>query len=93
MSKDHIIAGIDIWSSKIRTTIWIIDEDKKTPHIIWTWVVFSNWIRKWKIVDLKELVDNINSSLEEAETVSWIPVQQAFISISNSQISSFESRW
>jgi len=93
MSKDHIIAGIDIWSSKIRTVIWIIDEDKKTPHIIWTWVVFSNWIRKWKIVDLKELVDNINASLEEAETVSWIPVQQAFVSISNSQISSFESKW
>ena len=93
MSKDHIIAGIDIWSYKIRTIIWVIDEGRPTPHIIWTGVVFSNWIRKWKIVDLKELVDNINASLEEAETVSWIPVQQAFISISNSQIASFESKW
>jgi len=93
MSKDHIIAGIDIWSSKIRTIIWVVDEENNKPHIIWTGVVFSNWIRKWKIVDLKELVENINTSLEEAETASWIPVQQAFVSISNSQISSFESKW
>jgi len=35
MSKDHIIAWIDVWSSKIRTVIAIFDEDKKFPHIIW----------------------------------------------------------
>ncbi|MCD5382840.1 cell division protein FtsA [Candidatus Gracilibacteria bacterium] len=92
MSKDHIIAGIDIGSYKIRTIIGVIDEGRPTPHIIGTGVVFSNGIRKGKIVDLKELVDNINASLEEAETVSGIPVQQAFISISNSQIASFESK-
>lgn len=93
MSNDNIIAAIDVWSSKIRTVVSAIDDEKKTPHIIWLWTSFSNWIRKWKIVDLKELVENINTSLEEAETMSWIPVQSVFISVNNSQIESFESKW
>lgn len=93
MSKDQIIAGIDIWSSKIRTVIAVLDEEKQFPHVIWVGTSFSNWIRKWKVVDLKELVENLNASLEEAETISGIPVQSVFVSLSNSQIESFESKW
>ena len=93
MSNNNLVVAIDIWSFKIRTIIALVEKERDYPHILWMWTSFSNGIRKWNVVSIKDLIDDINMSIEEAETISWMPVQSVFISIWNNQIESIPSRW
>lgn len=91
--SSNIIAAVDIWSYKIRSVIAVTGDEREYPHIVWIWSSFSNWIRKWNVVSIKDLIDNINIALEEAETISWMPIQAVYISLSNSQVESIVSKW
>lgn len=79
------IAAIDIWSSKIRTTIGYFNEEKnKGFHILWVWISASNAIRKGNILDMEEFKDNLDKSLEEAEKMAGEQISGACISLNSS---------
>lgn len=94
MSKNNnLVVAIDIGSYKIRTVVALAEEEREFPHILWIWTSFSNGIRKWNVVSIKDLIADINMSIEEAETISWMPIQSVYISMCNNQISSVSSKW
>lgn len=93
MSGWSVIAAVDIWNFRIRTWIAMLEDDREFPHILWIWTSFSNWTRKWSVVSLKDLISDIEKTLEETETISWIPIQSVYISISNNQIEASNTRW
>ena len=94
MIVNNIITSIDIWSSRIRTIIWYFDsENKDNFHILWIGKSTSNAMRKWNILDMEEFKKNIDSSLSEAEKMSWEQINWAYISFNSSSFEVFKSKW
>lgn len=94
MSFDNIITSIDIGGSKIKTVIWRFDEnDKNKFAVLWVWVVSSNAIRKWNILDMDEFKQNLDKSLEEAERMAGEQVAWAYISFNSSSIEVVNNKW
>ncbi|MCH7507070.1 MAG: cell division protein FtsA, partial [Proteobacteria bacterium] len=94
MSKERVVASLDIGSSKIRTIIAVVDgqQDQATPNVIGVGLSPSLGIRKGHVIDVEELIHNIISSLEDAERMAGVPVNHVFVGMSGSHIEAFDSR-
>ena len=92
MAKEQIIASLDVGSSKIRTVIALLQDDKKVPNIIGVGVAPSTGMRKGNIIDVDETISNISAALEDAERMSGAPIHHVFVGISGSHVESFDSK-
>lgn len=92
MAKEQIIASLDIGSSKIRTVIALLQDDKKVPNIIGVGVAPSTGMRKGNIIDVDETISNISAALEDAERMSGAPIHHVFVGVSGSHVESFDSK-
>jgi len=88
MSKNDIICGIDVGSSKIKTIIARIISSEENPRILGVGVAESFGVRKGMIVDLEETLNSINESVEKAERIAGFLVKRAVVSIGGNHISS-----
>jgi cell division protein FtsA len=92
VARDHLIAGIDLGGSKIRTVLAAFEGDSSVPHILGVGVSESSGIRKGSIVDIESTVRNLSSSLEQAERMAGESVDSIFMSISGNQLKTIPSR-
>ncbi len=92
MPKEQIIASLDVGSSKIRTVIALLEEEKKMPNIIGVGVSPSTGMRKGNIIDVDETISNISAALEDAERMSGAPIHHVFVGVSGNHIESFDSK-
>jgi len=92
MAKEQIIASLDVGSSKIRTVIALLQDNKKVPNIIGVGVAPSTGMRKGNIIDVDETISNISAALEDAERMSGAPIHHVFVSVSGSHVESFDSK-
>lgn len=92
MPKEQIIASLDVGSSKIRTVIALLAEDKKMPNIIGVGVAPSTGMRKGNIIDVDEAISNISAALEDAERMSGAPIHHVFVGINGNHVESFDSK-
>jgi cell division protein FtsA len=92
MAKEQIIASLDVGSSKIRTVIALLQDDKKVPNIIGVGVAPSTGMRKGNIIDVDETISNISAALEDAERMSGAPIHHVFVGVSGSHVESFDSK-
>lgn len=95
MSKERVLASLDIGSAKIRTVIAVVDgtdNDHRVPNVIGVGLSPSLGMRKGHVIDVEELIHNIISSLEDAERMAGVPVNHVFVGMSGSHIESFDSR-
>lgn len=90
MSRDRILAAIDIGSSKIVTLIAAMTEDGEA-RIIGVSTVASKGLRKSQVVNIEEATETISASLEAAERMAGTSVAQTFISVGGAHISSINS--
>ena len=74
MSKQRIIAGIDLGSSKIATVVAQLNVDpvsfERSIHVIGVSTIESRGVRKGQIVDIEEAVEAIIESVEGAERMA-----------------------
>lgn len=91
MSQRTIAVGIDVGSSKIATTIGQMQENGGID-LIGVGFAPSNGLRKGMVVDIEETVSSISASLEEAERMSGLPINQAVVSIGGTHIQSTSSK-
>jgi cell division protein FtsA len=92
MPKEQIIASLDVGSSKIRTVIALLEEEKKMPNIIGVGVAPSTGMRKGNIIDVDEVISNISAALEDAERMSGAPIHHVFVGINGNHVESFDSK-
>ncbi len=90
MAKDKIICGIDVGSSKIATLISSISEDGRM-NLIGVSATPSKGVKKGQIVDIEAAVDAITESVESAERMAGVSIQNAFVSLGGPQIESINS--
>lgn len=89
MAKDRIISSIDIGSSKVCALVSTISEEKVS--IIGVSSIPSTGIKKGIVVDIDEAVEAIAQSLEGAERMAGIAVNNALVTIAGSHIESMNS--
>jgi cell division protein FtsA len=94
MSKERVVASLDIGSAKVRTVVAVVDgdSDKPAPNVIGVGLSPSMGIRKGHVIDVEELIHNVISSLEDAERMAGVPVNHVYVGLSGSHIESFDSR-
>jgi len=90
MSKERVITGIDVGTSKVATVIATVPEEGKVAVVGFS-TVPSKGIKKGVVVDIDEAVESIASSLEAAERMAGYSVQSAFVSVDGKHISSLNS--
>ena len=77
--KRHLLAGIDVGTTKICSVIATIDEGKvRIPGIGWS---DSKGLKKGIVVNLTETIDSVRKSLDQAETEARTVVDSAFVSV------------
>ena len=92
MSKVRLLVGLDVGSSKIRTVVGTIDEKTQTPNVLGVGIAVSAGLRKGQVIDVEETINNITTSLEDAERMAGEPIHHVILGISGNHIESFNSK-
>lgn len=92
MSRSDVIAGLDVGSHSIKTVIVQLLGSDELPRVIGMSTVRSRGIRKGKVIDVEEVTNSINKSLEEAERMAGVAVGDAVISVGGAHISTESSK-
>lgn len=90
MKDKQFSVGIDIGNTKVITCVGKIDGS--SIDIIGIGKSSNQGIRRGVIVDIEETVSAISASLEEAERMSGVPIENATVGISGPYIESEQSR-
>ncbi len=95
MSKNRIIAGIEMGSSKIATLISQVASDpvsfETSINVVGAASSESRGIKKGQIVDIEAAVEAVVSSVEAAERMAGYNLDRAFISVGGAHIHSQNS--
>lgn len=95
MTKNRIVAAIELGSTKIATLIAQVSVDsvsfEKTVNIVGVASSESRGIKKGQIVDIEEAVEATISSVEAAERMAGYNLDNAFISLGGAHVSSQNS--
>lgn len=90
MSQRNVVVGIDVGSTKIATIIG--HQQENGIDIIGVGFAPSNGLRKGMVVDIEETISSISASLEEAERMSGLPINEAFVSVGGTHIQATSSK-
>lgn len=90
MAKKSVIVGLDIGSSKVATTVGQLAEN--SIDIIGVGLSESAGLRKGMVSDIEETVSAVSVSLESAERMSGLPLQDAYVSIGGTSITAQYSK-
>ncbi len=86
MRHEHIIVGLDIGTSSIKTIVGQKRKEEERPLIIGLGITDSAGLRKGAVVNIEETIKAINSSIEKAEQSAGIPIENAYVSIGGDHI-------
>ncbi|RLC81019.1 MAG: cell division protein FtsA [Chloroflexi bacterium] len=91
----HIIAGIDVGTTKVCTLIAEVEEEEEgSPfvRIIGIGDVPSKGMRRGGVVNLTQVTDSIIKSVEQAERLAGVSISKAYVSVTGTHIASISSR-
>ncbi|NTV40875.1 MAG: cell division protein FtsA [Candidatus Moranbacteria bacterium] len=92
MSKDFVIAGIDIGTSSVRAVIAQQFKGDENLRIIGVGTSFSNGIRRGVITDVEDISKTINEAVDNAERMAGVPIRSAILNIGGCNIEFADSK-
>lgn len=92
MAKENIICGLDIGTSNIKTVVAQVKFGQSKPQILGTGLASSFGLRKGVVVDIEEVNKNMKQSIAEAERMSGLPFEHAYINIGGNHITCRSSK-
>lgn len=88
--KQNIIVGLDVGTTKVAVCVGHLHEGM--IQLIGAGLAPNNGMRKGLVVDIEECVSSISAALEEAERVSGVPLEDAYVGIGGAHIQSTISK-
>lgn len=88
--KQNIIVGLDVGTTKVAVCVGHLHEGM--IQLIGAGLAPNNGMRKGLVVDIEECVSSISAALEEAERVSGVPLEEAYVGIGGAHIQSTISK-
>ncbi len=92
---EEIFTGLDVGSYAVRVAVGKLvpsADGKEQIHIVGAVEVPSSGISKGTVTNLEDVVSSISRALEQAERITGLPLNKAWVGISGSHIISQESR-
>ena len=90
MSREKIITGIDIGSTKISAVVASVSENRVSVIGV-SGNVPSKGINKGNVVDIDSSVEAISQSIEKVEIMAGVSISNAFVTINGSHIENLNS--
>ncbi len=87
MARTEHIIGLDIGTTAIRCIV-AQKADEGNPTILGIGSAPSLGIRKGAVVDVEETVNAISAALDNAEKITGVPIEHAYVSLGGSHIQS-----
>lgn len=94
MSED-VFTGVDIGSHAVRVAVGKIapsSDGRNQMHIIGAVEVPSSGVSRGTVTDIENAVSSVSKAIEQAERLTGLPLNSAWVGISGSHIMSQESR-
>ena len=93
MSHNDLVSGLDIGSNSIRLAITqrVGDFDSK-PNVVGVVETQAEGINRGVITSIDDAVSSISACLEKAERIVGVPIEEVWVGISGSHITSQESK-
>lgn len=89
--SDKLICGIDIGSSKVATVVALESKEQDEVRIIGFNTTSSKGVKKGLIVDIDQVTQAVEESVEKAERMAGHKIIQSFISVGGPHIASLNS--
>lgn len=89
--SEELVCGIDIGSSKVATIISLLSEDSDELRVIGFDRSPSKGVKKGLIIDIDQVTDSLERSVEKAERMAGRKINRAFVSVGGPHISSLNS--
>ncbi len=93
--SEEIYVGLDVGSCAVRVAVGKMvptADGKEQIHIVGAVEVPSSGINKGTVTNLEDAVSSVSRALEQAERITGLPLNKAWVGISGSHIISQESR-
>lgn len=92
MAKEEFICGIDIGSAMVRVAIGQRpDADSDTLHIIGAAEQPAEGLSKGSISSIEDAVSSVSLALEQAERMTGVPIEHAYIGVNGTHVVSQDS--
>lgn len=88
---DELICGVDIGSSKVATVVAIRQQGEDEPRIIGFNSTHSRGVRKGLIVDINQVTEAVEQSVEKAERMAGHKITKAYAAVGGPHIASVNS--
>jgi len=96
MSKDEVLVGLDIGSTHVRVAVGqrVYSEDQKNPalHIVGVVEVPSEGVNRGVVTNIDDAVKSISKAIDQAEKMTGLPIQSAWIALNGEHITAQVSR-
>lgn len=86
-----VYCGIDIGSSKIASIVAVPTREEEEPRIIGFNLTESKGIKKGLIVNIEQVTNAVEESIEKAERMAGHKISEAFVSVGGPHIASINS--
>jgi cell division protein FtsA len=90
MSRDNLLVGLDIGTSKVATVIGEVDDQGMITIVGWSSVVCTG-LKKGIVVDIEQTVRAIENSVQTAEKMADVHINSVFVSVSGDHIASINN--
>ncbi|MDD5084148.1 MAG: cell division protein FtsA [Candidatus Moranbacteria bacterium] len=84
--RGHYIVGLDIGSASIKTVITQEVPEESLLRVIGVGVSPAVGIRRGAVVDVEEAMQSIGASINQAEKMAGVPVEQVTVNVSGTEI-------
>lgn len=92
MAKEEFICGIDIGSAMVRVAIGQRPQpDADATHIVGAAEQPAEGVSKGSIASIEDTVSSVSQALEQAERMTGIPVEHAFVGVNGTHVVSQDS--
>lgn len=90
--RQQIITGIDIGNSAVKTIVAGIDRETLCPQVLGVGSASSNGLRRGVVFDMEETINDVGSSVEQAESMAGAKATRAYVSLNGLHIRTQLSR-
>lgn len=90
--SEGLICGIDIGSTKIATIVSIQPKDEEKLRVVGFDVTKSRGVKRGLIVDIDQVTEAVEESIEKAERMVGRKITSAYVSVGGPHISSMNSQ-
>lgn len=92
MARGDFIVGLDVGTTMVRVVVGEMSLEDERLQILGVGSSLSSGLRKGIVVDVEDTIASISRAVDEAERVTGVPIEHAYVGIGGNHITSQRSK-